>query len=154
MKRLRVYTDTSVIGGCFDPEFRAYSQRLFDTFTTGRLIAVISDLTLNELLGAPEHVRNQIHTLPEHVIEYVSFDPEAGALAQQYIAEGVLIASQLVDAQHIAVATVQRVDVIVSWNFKHIVNLQKIRGFNAVNLREGYPLAEIRTPREVIQDET
>ena len=57
------------------------------------------------------------------------------------------------DAQHIAIATVGRVDVLVSWNFKHIVNLQRIRGYNSVNLREGYPLVEIRTPREVLSDE-
>jgi hypothetical protein len=153
MKRLRVYTDTSVIGGCFDPEFAEHSLRLFEAFKTGNLLAVISDLTLNELLGAPGQVRNHLQTLPEQMIEYISFDSEAGTLAQQYIAEGVLLDRQLVDAQHIAVATVKRVDVIVSWNFKHVVNLQKIRGFNAVNLREGYPLVEIRTPREVIQDE-
>lgn len=59
----------------------------------------------------------------------------------------------LADAQHIAIATVARVDVLVSWNFKHIVNLQRIRGYNSVNLRKGYPLLEIRTPRELLTDE-
>lgn len=57
------------------------------------------------------------------------------------------------DAQHIAIATVGRVDVLVSWNFKHIVNLGRILGYNSVNLREGYPTIEIRTPREVLSDE-
>jgi hypothetical protein len=57
------------------------------------------------------------------------------------------------DAQHIAMASVARVDVLVSWNFKHIVNLQRIRGYNSVNLRQGYPMIEIRTPREVMSDE-
>jgi hypothetical protein len=57
------------------------------------------------------------------------------------------------DAQHIAIATVARVDVLVSWNFRHIVNLQRIRGYNSVNLRMGYPMIEIRTPREVLADE-
>jgi hypothetical protein len=56
-----------------------------------------------------------------------------------------------VDAQHIAIATISRVEVLVSWNFRHIVNLQRIRGYNAVNLRDGYPLLEIRTPQEVIR---
>ena len=58
-----------------------------------------------------------------------------------------------VDAQHIAIATISRVEVLVSWNFRHIVNLQRIRGYNAVNLRDGYPLLEIRTPQEVIRCE-
>ncbi|MBA5941756.1 MAG: hypothetical protein H0M93_00225, partial [Methanophagales archaeon] len=55
----------------------------------------------------------------------------------------------MVDAQHIAIATVSRVDILVSWNFRHIVNLTKIRLYNSVNLKYGYPLLEIRSPREV-----
>lgn len=58
--------------------------------------------------------------------------------------------SILADAQHIAAATVHRADILVSWNFKHIVNLRRIHGFNSLNLREEYPLLEIRTPREVV----
>jgi predicted nucleic acid-binding protein len=57
------------------------------------------------------------------------------------------------DALHIALATAARVDVLVSWNFKHIVNLRRIHAFNAVNLKHGYPVLEIRNPREVIGDE-
>jgi hypothetical protein len=69
---------------------------------------------------------------------------------QIYISEGIVGSSSLVDAQHIAIATVARVDVLASWNFKHTVNLQRIRGYNSVNLRHSYPLLEIRTPREVM----
>jgi hypothetical protein len=78
---------------------------------------------------------------------------EAEALAEAYLAAGVLAAKMRADAQHIAMASVARVDVLVSWNFKHIVNLQRIRGYNSVNLRQGYPMIEIRTPREVMSDE-
>jgi hypothetical protein len=74
-------------------------------------------------------------------------------LAEAYIAAGVLKGTMRADAQHIAIATVARVDVLVSWNFKHIVNLQRIHGYNSVNLRQGYPMIEIRTPREVLSDE-
>lgn len=154
MLKLRVYIDTSVIGGCFDPEFAGHSTRLFRAFQSGILTAVVSDITLNELLGAPENVRNHLNTISEEHIEYVRLDEEAGELAQKYIDDGVLTSGQLVDAQHIAIATIERIDVIASWNFKHIVNLTKIHGFNSVNLREGYPLLEIRTPREVIGNET
>jgi hypothetical protein len=69
------------------------------------------------------------------------------------IGAGVIAAKMRADAQHIAIATVGRVDVLVNWNFKHIVNLRRIHGYNSVNLREGYPLIEIRTPREVLSDE-
>jgi hypothetical protein len=154
MVKLRIYIDTSVIGGCFDPEFAEYSTRLFRAFQAGTLTAVVSDLTLNELLGAPEQVRNHLNTIPKAHVEYVRLDEEAGELAQKYIDDGILTPEQFVDAQPIAIATIERIDVIASWNFKHIVNLTKIHGFNSVNLREGYPLLEIRTPREVIGNET
>lgn len=78
--------------------------------------------------------------------------PAPGAVTQ-LDAYGVLPAKMRVDAQHIAIATVGRVDVLVSWNFKHIVNLRRIHGYNSVNLRRGYPMIEIRTPREVLSDE-
>lgn len=71
-------------------------------------------------------------------------------LAMEYIVEGVIGEGKLVDAEHIAIATLNSVDVLVSWNFRHIVNLQRIRGYNSVNLKYGYPLLEIRSPLEVI----
>ena len=83
-------------------------------------------------------------------IEAIDFTEKASALAEKYITAGVIGAAKRVDAQHIATATVHRVDVLVSWNFRHIVNLNRIRGFNSVNLRNGYPMLEIRTPWEVL----
>ena len=58
-----------------------------------------------------------------------------------------------IDARHIALATVSHVNVLVSWNFRHIVNLWRIQAYNSVNLREGYSMLEIRTPREVVIDD-
>jgi hypothetical protein len=78
---------------------------------------------------------------------------EAEELASAYIADGAVGARMRADALHIALASVARVDVLVSWNFKHIVNLARIHAYNAVNLKQGYPLLEIRTPREVVEDE-
>ena len=146
----RVYTDTSVIGGCLDPEFQVSSTQLFQLFTLGHAIMVISDLTLLELQEAPHPVRAVIAGVPAAHREDLELTQEATDLARRYIQEGVLDASKWVDSQHIALATVSRVDVLVSWNFKHIVNLQRIRGYNSVNLKAGYPLLEIRTPQEVI----
>ncbi len=153
MIRLRIYTDTSVIGGCFDDEFKEYSNRLFDGFVSGSMVAVISAITLNELIEAPAKVRVKLDSIPRDNIEHVLLTKEAGELARKYIESGVFSNNQLIDAQHIAIATVERVDVVVSWNFKHIVNLTNIHGVNSVNIREGYPLLEIRTPREVIGEE-
>lgn len=146
----RIYTDTSVIGGCFDKEFEAASLQLIQRFKVGEAIIVISDLTLLELELAPVKVKEILKEIPDNNKEYVEFREEARELARLYIAEGIVGSSSLVDAQHIAIATFSRVDVLVSWNFKHIVNLQRIHGYNSVNLRHGYPLLEIRTPQEVI----
>jgi hypothetical protein len=147
--RLRVYADTSVIGGCLDPEFREASARLVQLFKSGRAILVLSDLTQLELEEAPKTVRAVLDLVPEAFREYIELTEEASDLARRYVQEGVLAESKWVDAQHIALATVARVDVLVSWNFRHIVNLERIRGYNSVNLKAGYPLLEIRTPREV-----
>jgi hypothetical protein len=91
--------------------------------------------------------------VPEEHIEVFQLDSEAMDLADAYISEGVIRAKLRADAQHIAIATIARVDVLVSWNFKHIVNLHRIHGYNSVNLRRGYPMLEIRAPQEVLQDE-
>ena len=149
----RVYTDTSVLGGCEDEEFAEYSVRLMDGFVKGDRVLVLSTLTVQELAAAPADVRIRLAAVADAHIETLQLDAEAKELAEAYVAAGVLPAKMLADAQHIAIATVGRVDVLVSWNFKHIVNLQRIHGYNAVNLLRGYPMIEIRTPREVLSDE-
>ena len=151
--RFRIYTDTSVVGGCEDEEFAEHSVRLMESFVRGERVLVVSTLTVQELAAAPAEVRQRLASVPEAHIETLQLDAEARDLAEAYVAAGVLTAKMRADAQHIAIATVARVDVLVSWNFKHIVNLQRIHGYNSVNLRRGYPMIEIRTPREVLSDE-
>ncbi len=152
-KTIRVYVDTSVIGGCFDEEFRRASIQLFDRSRVGDAVLVVSDITLVELASAPETVRGVLEDLPEECLELVHQSRESQELAEEYIRQAVVSRRMVVDAQHIAVATVARVDVLLSWNFRHIVNLDRIHGFNAVNLRLGYPLLEIRSPWEVWKDD-
>ena len=151
--KFRDYTDTSVLGGCEDEEFAEHSVRLVESFVTGERVLVLSSLTVQELATAPPGVRKRLAAVPEAHIETLQLDTEAMQLAEQYVAAGVLPAKMRADAQHIAIASVGRVDVLVSWNFKHIVNLKRIHGYNSVNLRKGYPMIEIRTPREVLSDE-
>ena len=151
--RLRIYTDTSVIGGCEDEEFREHSLGLINSFAKGQFIMVLSDLTLRELDQAPPAVRAVLTTVPEEFIELLSLTAEADELASDYIANGILPETKRADALHIAIATVAKVDVLVSWNFKHIVNLHRIHGYNAVNLRRGFQMLEIRSPLEVLRDE-
>ncbi len=149
----RVYADTSVFGGCADEEFRDASRRLLDAFVSGALILVVSELTLRELEPAPGPVIEAFSEVPEDQIEIIALSTEAEELADIYIREGAIGTAMRADALHIALATVAKVDVLVSWNFSHIVNLKRIHAYNAVNLKMGYPLLEIRTPREVGSDE-
>ena len=146
----RIYVDTSVIGGYFDPEFEFATRRLFQMFVRGEARMVLSELTRRELERAPAHVRALPSKLPQQHIEEIGTPPEADELAELYLREGVIRPTMYVDALHIATAVVARVDVLVSWNFRDIVNLPKIRGYNAINLRLGYPLLEIRLPSEVV----
>ena len=148
MKQLRVYIENSVIGGYFDTVFEEATKKLFEKFRDGEYQAIISTHTYGELNnGAPENVKSNLET-----ISYKKFDitEEMMYLTQKYMDEKIVSEQYRSDALHIAIATVLGVDVLVSWNFKHIVNLNKIKLFNSVNLKERYNLLEIRTPWEVI----
>jgi len=149
----RIYADTSVLGGCEDDEFREPSRSLLGAFQRGEFVLVVSELTLRELDGAPDAVKGVLATVPAAHMETLALSRDADELATAYIADGAIGERMRADALHIAIATVARVDVLVSWNFKHIVNLKRIHAYNAVNLKRGYPLLEIRTPREVAGDE-
>lgn len=151
--RLRVYVDTSVIGGCLDAEFELPSRRLFARFRSGEHVLVLSDVTVTELGNAPPAVRDVLRQVPIEHIERWALTAEAETLAETYLSAGVIPRKMWSDAQHIAIATLANVDVLVSWNFKHIVNFQRIRGYNAVNATLGHPPVEIRTPQEVDADE-
>ena len=152
MKPLHVYFDTSVIGGRFDEEFAEATEALFTAVKAGRIVPVISDLVRLELMGAPEQVRACLDELNALGAEAVGLTVAAAELALAYIEAGVVTEKYRADASHIAVATLAEVDVLVSWNFKHIVNLRRIRGFNGVNLIRGYPTLEIRSPKEVLEN--
>lgn len=147
---MRIYIDTSVVGGYFDREFSEATAKFFRKVEAGEFVLVVSDLLRAELVLAPERVRDHLNKFTGAQIEEVNRGDKSLDLADLYIAEEVVGATSLADCQHIATATVYKVDVLVSWNFKHIVNLKRIRGYNSVNLKHGYPMLEIRTPAEVL----
>jgi predicted nucleic acid-binding protein len=138
-----------VFGGVHDAEFQQPSERFFAAVTAGHIIILVSAATADEIAGAPEAVQL---TFREHSprMELLENTPEATRLAQAYLAAKVVRRSAYVDALHIATASVARTDVLVSWNFRDIVQLKRIRGFHAVNVAHGYPLIEIRSPLEVV----
>jgi hypothetical protein len=152
-RRLLVYVDASVIGGCEDEEFRTDSLALWQRFVEGHYMLALSAHTMRELEGAPEAVSAHIDEVPEFHQLLLPDSEEASELAVEYLRQGVLGPGSHADALHIALATVGQLDVLVSWNFRHIVNLGRIRLFNGVNLQQGYGSLEIRTPKEVLQYE-
>jgi len=149
----KYYIDTSVFGGYFDTEFEEITKMLFDQIKNRGIKILYSELTKNELINAPENVKNFVKSLPEDTLDYIEVTDETLDLADNYINEKVIGKTSREDCIHIALATINRADVLVSWNFKHIVNLSRIRGYNSVNLKTGYPTIEIRSPLELIEYE-
>ncbi len=149
----RLYFDTSVFGGVYDEEFEEISLLLFEKVKLGQIICVYSDLSVTELKNAPEKVRKHFLSLPKEHLEFVEVTEEAYILANKYLEEKVVGQTSADDCRHIATATLNKVDYLVSWNFKHIVNVFRIRGYNSVNLRNGYMQIDIRSPKEIVNDE-
>ena len=146
----RIYIDTSVIGGYFDEEFKEATTMLFDRLDKNEIIFVVSDLLDLELLHAPQHVRQLLHNYSTDKFQRIELTEEAIKLADTYIKEKVVGKTSLEDCRHIALATIHKVDVLASWNFKHIVNLDRIKGYNSVNMRLGYSIIEIRSPKDLV----
>lgn len=153
MRVYRTYVDTSVFGGTEDKEFQAASRKFFAEVKDGRFQVLVSSIVTDELQTAPKKVRQVLDDISPSAIEIVSVDERVKALAKAYIAAGAVTKKSEGDALHVAAATLAKADVIVSWNFKHIVNFGRIKKFNGVNSIEGYWPIEIRSPLEVIYDE-
>ena len=149
--RQRIYIDTSVIGGYYDEEFQEATRELFKRLENNEIVFVVSDLLDLELIEAPERVRQLLEKYSADKFERVALTADAIQLADAYITEKVVGKTSLEDCRHIALATINRVDVLASWNFKHIVNLDRIKGYNSVNLRLGFPMIEIRSPKDLIK---
>jgi predicted nucleic acid-binding protein len=147
----RIYIDTSVVGGYYDDEFSADTIPFFDRVKNGEIIIILSDILEAELLGAPDFVRELLPGMPTEQVENIKLSPEAIELADKYIEAKVVGKTSRADCQHIAMATISKADILVSWNFKHIVNLDRIRGYNGINYQLGYNMIEIRTPKEIIK---
>lgn len=126
MKQLHIYIDTSVIGGCFDEEFATTSRRLFGAIQQGRAIVVVSPITTREIEGAPAPVRQVLQDLPSGAVLPLENSEEVDHLTHAYIQAKVVGERFRADAAHIAFTTVYLADVLVSWNFRHIVNLNRI----------------------------
>jgi predicted nucleic acid-binding protein len=153
MKKIKLYFDTSVIGGYFDDEFSEDTIEIFNEVKNGTYDLVVSDLTVQELIKAPDNVRTLLQEI-DIQFEQILVTQEAIELATEYIKEKVVGQTSFDDCIHIATATINKIDILVSWNFKHIVNILRIRGYNSINLKNGYQTLEIRSPKDIINYES
>jgi len=154
MKRMRLYVDTSVIGGCLDDEFAKDSCRLMEAAKAGRVTLLVSAIMARELDSGPPELQAVLEKLPPEAFEDVPLTEEILALRDAYIDAHVVGPRCLDDTGHVAAATVARADAIVSWNFRHIVRLDKIKAYNQANLLNGYGYLVIVSPKEVQFDDT
>jgi predicted nucleic acid-binding protein len=149
----RIYIDTSVFGRFFDAEFEEYTKPLFARIKNKDLRIIYSSVTEKELEKAPDRVKQLIRSLPSDIAEFVEVTDDSVELAMTYIKENVVGMTFFDDCLHIALATLHKADYLISWNFKHIVNIERIRGYNSVNIKLGYMTIDIRSPREFMKYE-
>ena len=146
---LKVYIETSVISGYGRKRFHDDLMKFFDLIREGVFIPIISEHTLSELEDdeTPIEVIENLNT-----IEYKQFatTDEMMNLYSKYMKKRIIDENFKSDALHVAIATVLKVDVLVSWNLKHITNEITIPLFNKVNISEGYTTLKIKKPEEIM----
>ncbi len=150
-RKIKLYLDTSVTSALFDdrnPQRQLLTQRFFENIQT--FDAYVSEVVLAEIDNTREmRLRERLR---ETAISFkcLPIDEESRALAEEYVNHGAIPTDYTEDALHIAIATVNGLDYLLSWNFEHIVKVKTRRIVNMVNASLGYPDLEIVTPAELI----
>jgi len=157
MKKLRLYLDTSVISHLFaedTPEKMAVTNRLWQDFIGGKYEVFISDMTLKEIDRCHEPKRGKMtDKVDECEIEILRESDEVSKLTEEYLKNGVLNHNSFDDCEHIAFAVVNNCDIVVSWNFKHLVNYNTISKVKIVNAINQYREISIMSPTVLIGGE-
>lgn len=157
MRKLKVYLDTSVISHLMQedvPEKMADTLQLWELFLEGMYDVYLATVTLEEVSACPEPKRSQLREYMAQ-ISYTILDvtDEALNVAQKMIDLGILTPKSYDDCQHIGGAVVNDCDCIISWNFKHIVNIKTIHGVRAITNLEGYKNIDILSPTVLLESE-
>ncbi|MFH1772424.1 MAG: PIN domain nuclease [Candidatus Omnitrophota bacterium] len=156
MKKLKLYLDTSVLNFALTDKLELSLQKkatvdLLDEIKQGKYEGYVSEQVLIEIARAPQEKTKRLNQLVSDLdIESLSFSEEIEGVANKYIAEGIIPVKYKEDALHLAIASVNNLDVVVSWNFEHIVKLKTKQGVAVVNTMLGYKPIEIVSPQEVI----
>ena len=157
MRVPKIYLETSVFNFCFAddaPDKKQDTLKLFDEIRAGMYLPYTSAYVVQELTRADEPKQSQMVALiGEHDMRFIEQSDTIRTLAGIYVAEGIIPEKHLTDALHIAAATVNDLDIIASYNFKHIVKRKTVTMTEVVNLREGYKRIGIFSPTEVIESD-
>ncbi|GJL53092.1 MAG: hypothetical protein NPIRA02_02240 [Nitrospirales bacterium] len=152
-----IYLDTSVLGATCDPgpdERLQATTRFRDGLRHGKWNGYISGLVLEEIARASEAIQTRIQShLADVPLLLLEESDISIALAQAYLDAGAIPHNYRNDARHVAMATTNHITVIVSWNFRHMVNLHRKRELNSVNMKQGYPLIDLVSPMEMNYEE-
>jgi predicted nucleic acid-binding protein len=159
MKKLKLYLDTSVLNFLFAedaPDFKNITVDFFENYVAkGKYDVYISNVVIREIEKAPDISKRNIllNTVKKYSLRILMLTPEAVALSELYLSERIIPAKKREDAQHIAIAVCNQIDVLVSWNFKHLANIQKQLAVKIVNEQQGYyyPLV-LTNPMEVLYE--
>lgn len=157
MRKLKVYLDTSVISHLLQedvPEKMSDTKQLWEMFKAGKYDVYLSAVTLREIGKCPEPKKARlIDCLNEIPFTTLDITEDVTKVAKRIIEMGILTQKSFDDCQHIGVAIINECDCIISWNFKHIVNVKTIRGVRAITNLEGYKMIEIWNPSVLLESE-
>lgn len=159
MKKLKIYLDTSVINFLFAddvPEFKRITEDFFENYVKkGKYLVYVSDVVIAEIEKTKDEIKKKqlFEVIEKYLLRIIILDEASDKLAKVYIREKVIPPKKLEDAQHIAIATCNQMDILLSWNFRHLANIHKQLSVRIVNEKEGYFYPLILTnPMEVIYE--
>ena len=157
LNKLKVYLDTSVISHLFQedvPEKMTDTRQLWEMFRKEKYDVYLSTVTLEEIEDCPEPKRSQLLDCLEQInYTLVRINSNVAEIAEQIIEMGILTKKSYDDCQHIGAAIIGECDCIISWNFKHIVNIKTIRGIRAITNLKGHKPIEILNPSVLLESE-
>jgi len=145
----KIYIDTSVFGGYFDKEFDVDTKQFFNKVINDKITIIVSDVVTSELENAPDNVKAFYDSIPKEIIRKIDNTDEIKALANKYVEANIVSQKYFPDCLHIAAAIINNADVLVSWNFKHLVNFERKKKYNLINYQLNYKIIDIVTPKEV-----
>ena len=157
-RKIKVYLDTLVISYLDQqdaPEQMQETREVWERIKAGQYEVFISDVVLRELADCKEEAKRDllIGHLAEIKYNLIAVDDDIAKLAEKIVTKGVLKQKNIDDCQHIAAAILSDCDIIVSWNFKHIVNVKTIRGIKVITTIEGYKDLLIYQPTALLNEE-